>query len=108
MVSWFGPQNQASCVLSVAPQNQREDKDSAEHASRSSGLLHVEASRAWVSLSGSKTGGGVAWMVHMATSRRLRRDQVEDGRVDVMGHIGPCYPCFAVFIVLGSQGNLVF
>jgi hypothetical protein len=29
------------------------------HASRSSGLLHVEASRARVSYSGLKTGGGV-------------------------------------------------
>jgi hypothetical protein len=30
-----------------------------EHASRSSGLLHVEASLARVSQSGLKTGGGV-------------------------------------------------
>jgi hypothetical protein len=29
------------------------------HASRSSGLLHVEASQARVSCSGLKTGGGV-------------------------------------------------
>jgi hypothetical protein len=26
--SWFGPQNQAGYVLSVAPQNRREDEDS--------------------------------------------------------------------------------
>jgi hypothetical protein len=29
------------------------------HASRSSGLLHVEANLAWVSQSGLKTGGAV-------------------------------------------------
>jgi hypothetical protein len=28
-VSWFRPQNQVGCGLSVAPQNQREDEDSA-------------------------------------------------------------------------------
>jgi hypothetical protein len=56
-VSWFEHQNQAGFGLSVAPQNQRRVVD-AEHASRSSGLLHVEASRARVSQSGLKTGGG--------------------------------------------------
>jgi hypothetical protein len=44
MVSWFGPQNQVGYCLSVASQNQREDEDGAGHASRSSGLLHLEAS----------------------------------------------------------------
>jgi hypothetical protein len=58
MVSWFGPQNQVCFSLSVAPQNQRREVDSG-HASRSSGLLHVEASLARVSQSGLKTGGGV-------------------------------------------------
>jgi hypothetical protein len=43
-----------------------EDEDGAAHASRSSGLLHVEASKARVFQSGLKTGGGVTWMVHMA------------------------------------------
>jgi hypothetical protein len=47
-------------------------------------------------------------VVHVAPSCMLRRDQVEDGRVNVMGCIGPCYPCFAVFIVLGLKDNLVF
>jgi hypothetical protein len=32
--------------LSVVPQNPRQDEDSAEHASRSSVLLHLEASQA--------------------------------------------------------------
>jgi hypothetical protein len=48
-VSWFEPQNQVGYGLSIAPQNQREDEDGAGHASRSSGLLHLEVSRARVS-----------------------------------------------------------
>jgi hypothetical protein len=43
--------------LSVAPQNRRMEVG-AGHASRSSGLLHVEASLARVSQSGLKTGRG--------------------------------------------------
>jgi hypothetical protein len=59
MVSWFGPQNQLSYDLSVAPQNRWEDEDSAGHVSRFSSLLHVEVSSATVFQSGLKTGGGV-------------------------------------------------
>jgi hypothetical protein len=58
-VSWFGTQNQAGFGLSVAPQN-RWREVSVGHASRSSGLLHVEASRARVSQCGLKTSGGMA------------------------------------------------
>jgi hypothetical protein len=47
-VSWVGPQNQADDGLSVVPQNQWEE-DSVGHVSRSSGLLHLEAS--WDSIS---------------------------------------------------------
>jgi hypothetical protein len=43
--------------LSIAPQN-RWREVGAGHASRSSGLLHMEASLARVSQSGLKTGGG--------------------------------------------------
>jgi hypothetical protein len=42
--------------LSVAPQNRQREVD-AGHTSKSSGLLHVEASLARVSQSGLKTGG---------------------------------------------------
>jgi hypothetical protein len=42
----------------------------------------VEASQARVFQSDLKTGGGTAWMVHMASSRRFRRVQAKDGRVD--------------------------
>jgi hypothetical protein len=43
--------------LSVTSQNRRREV-SAEHTSRSSGLLRVEASLTRVSQSGLKTGGG--------------------------------------------------
>jgi hypothetical protein len=45
--------------LSVVPQNRRREI-SAGHTSRSSGLLHMEASLARISQSGLKTGGGAA------------------------------------------------
>jgi hypothetical protein len=51
------PQNQVGYGLSVAPQNRREGDD-VGHASRYSGLLHVEASRARIFQFGLKTGGG--------------------------------------------------
>jgi hypothetical protein len=57
MVSWFGPQNYVVFGLLVAQQN-RWREDNAGHASRSGGLLCPEASRARVSQSGLKTGGG--------------------------------------------------
>jgi hypothetical protein len=33
---------------------------------------------------------------------------VKDKQVDAMDCVGPCYPCFVVFIVLGPMGILVF
>jgi hypothetical protein len=56
VVSWFGPQNQVGFGLLVVPQNRRREVG-VGHMSRSSGLLHVEASLARVSQSGLKTGG---------------------------------------------------
>jgi hypothetical protein len=56
-VSWFGPQNQVGLDLLVVPQNRRREVG-AGHASRSSGLLRVEASLVRVFQSGLKTGGG--------------------------------------------------
>jgi hypothetical protein len=38
------------------------------HALRSSGLLHLKAIWARISQSGLKTDGGMAWMVHVASS----------------------------------------
>jgi hypothetical protein len=48
------------------------------------------------------------WVVHMAPSRRLRRNQVEDERIDATDCVGPCYPYFDVFYVLGPRGIVVF
>jgi hypothetical protein len=56
-VSSFEPQNQVGFGLSVAPQNRRMEV-SVGHASRSSGLLRVEASLVKVFQSDLKTGGG--------------------------------------------------
>jgi hypothetical protein len=50
----------------------------------------------------------VAQIVHVASSLRLHRCQVEDGRVDAMGYVGLCYPCFAIFFVLCPRGVLAF
>jgi hypothetical protein len=47
-------------------------------------------------------------VVHVAPSRRLCRGQVEDGWIDAIGCVGPCYPYFTVFFLLGPRGNLVF
>jgi hypothetical protein len=46
-------------------------------------------------------------VMHMTPSQRLRRRQVEDGRVDVTGCIGPYYPTFTVFNVLGHRFIIV-
>jgi hypothetical protein len=100
MLSWFGSQNQAGYGLSVAPQNRQEDEDGTGQASRSSGLLHVKVSRARIFQFASKLVEAQRQVVHVAPSRRLRRDQVEDGWVNAMGCIGPCSPCFVVFFVL--------
>jgi hypothetical protein len=56
--------------LLITRQNQWEDEDGAGHASRSNGLLVLEAHWARVSLSDLKTGGGAVQMVHIASSRR--------------------------------------
>jgi hypothetical protein len=82
--------------LSVAPQN-RWREVSAGHASRSSGLLHVEASLARVFQSSLKTGGGATTGGACGTIAEVTSKQVEDGRVDVIGCVGPCYPTFTIF-----------
>jgi hypothetical protein len=41
------------------------------------------------------------------TIAEVRRSQVEDELVDVTGCVGSCYPCFAVFILLGPRGIVV-
>jgi hypothetical protein len=78
------------------------------HVSRSSGLLHVEASRARVFQSGLKIVGCATRMVYVTSLRRLRRGQVENVRIDMMGYIRPYYPFFAIFFVLCPRCVLVF
>jgi hypothetical protein len=99
-ISWFGPQNQADFDLLVAQQNQRREVD-VGHVSRSSDLLRMEASLS------SKLVDAWRWVVHMAPSWRLRRSQVEDERVDTTDYVRLCYPCFAIFILLGPRGIAV-
>jgi hypothetical protein len=57
-------------VCRFAPQNRQVVEDGVGHASRSSGLLRLEASRARVSQSSLKTGRGVARMVLLTSSWR--------------------------------------
>jgi hypothetical protein len=77
-VSWFGTQNEAGFDLSVAPQN-RQREVGVGHASRSIGLLRVEVSRARVSQFASKLAEARQHVVHVVSSRRLGRDEAEDG-----------------------------
>jgi hypothetical protein len=56
-VSSFEPQNQAGFGFLIVPQNRRSE-DGAGQASRSSGLLRLEASHTMVSQSDLKTVGG--------------------------------------------------
>jgi hypothetical protein len=111
-VSWFGPQNQVGYSLLVVPQNWWEDEDGMGHTSRSSGLLHLKANRARVFQSDLKTGGGVAWVMHMTSSRRLHRSKAKDGQFDGGGcgvvQVGPNYPYFVVVFFLSHLGILVF
>jgi hypothetical protein len=92
--------------LSVARQNRWEDEDGAGHASGSSGLLSLKASRVRVSQSGLKTDRGATWMVHVASPWRLHGDQAEDKWADSMGCIELFYPNFTVIVVLVHKGNL--
>jgi hypothetical protein len=48
------------------------------------------------------------WVLHVTSSRRLRRVQAKDGWVDAMGCIGPFYSRIVVFYVLDPRGIVVF
>jgi hypothetical protein len=78
------------------------------HTSRSSGLLHREASRARVFQFTSKLVDARWGVVHVISSRRSREDEVKDSPVDAMSYIGLFYPNFVIFVLLGSRGILVF
>jgi hypothetical protein len=49
------------------------------------------------------TGGGIAQIVHVASSWRSRGDEAEDGWVDTMGCIELFYPYFAIFVVVDRK-----
>jgi hypothetical protein len=48
------------------------------------------------------------WVVHVASSRRSRGVEAEDGRVNVMGCVGSFYAKITIFILLGPKGIVVF
>jgi hypothetical protein len=85
-----------------------DERRTARDASKSSGLFHLEASQARVSQFASKLVKERRWVVHVASSQRSCEDEVKDRLIDAMGYIGPFYPNFPIFIVLGPRGILVF
>jgi hypothetical protein len=46
-------------------------------------------------------------MVHVSSSWRLCRRQVEDGWINTTGYVEPYYPTFIIFNVLGHRGIVV-
>jgi hypothetical protein len=92
--------------LSVAPQNQRREVG-VGHASRSSGLLHVEASLVRVSQSvlntgrGATAGGARGTMAEVASEASWRWT----GRCD--GLHQTLLPYLCCFSVLGPRGIVV-
>jgi hypothetical protein len=79
----------------------------ARHMLRSIDLLCLEESRVRIFHFASKLADTRWRVVHVAPSWRSHEDQVEDGRVDTTGCVGPCYLCFAVFL-LCHMGKFVF
>jgi hypothetical protein len=47
-------------------------------------------------------------VVHVATSRRLRRVKAKIGQVDATGCVGPFYSEITVLSVLGPMSDVVF
>jgi hypothetical protein len=104
LVLWFEPQNQVSFDLSAVPQNWQREVGT-EHASRSSEGKQIGLG--FPSLT-SRLVEALLWVVHVTSSLMLRRDEVEDGWVDVTGCVGPSYPKISVFYVLYRRNNLIF
>jgi hypothetical protein len=77
------------------------------HASRSSGLLCVEARLARVFSLTSRLAEVRRRVMHVAPSQRLCQSQVEDGRVDTIDCVGSCYLCFVIFILLCHRDIVV-
>jgi hypothetical protein len=79
-----------------------------EHVSRSTSLLHVEASRVRIFQFTTKLAEARRQVVHVPPSWMSREDEVKDGQIDAMGCIELCYHCFTIFYVLGSRGMIIF
>jgi hypothetical protein len=87
----------------VVPQNQQEDEDDVGHASRSNGLLHLEASRARVpNLASRLLEAWHGWCIWHHHGGRVQMKLIATGCIRLF------YAKFAVFIVLGPKGILVF
>jgi hypothetical protein len=106
MVSWFRPQNQVSFRLSVAPQNRRRATVWDTRRDLAPCFAWQKVRLGFPSLT-SRLAEAQRRVVHVAPSRRLCRVEAEDGRIDAMGCVGPCYHCFAVFFLLDPMGIVV-
>jgi hypothetical protein len=99
-VSWFGSQNQASYGLLIAPQNQRDD-DSVRDTRRdlAAWFAWKQVALEFFSLT-SRLMEARLQVVHVTSSRRSRGVEVENGRVDTTGCVGPFYLKIAVFLCI--------
>jgi hypothetical protein len=88
--------------LSVASQY-RQREVGVGHTSRSSSLLHVEASRTRFFQSGLKTVEARLQVVYVASSWISCGVEAKDGWIDTMGSVGSFYHKIVVFIVLGPR-----
>jgi hypothetical protein len=107
-VSWFGPQNHVGYGLSVAPQNRRRMKTARGTCRDLAGYFTWKQVGLGFSNLASRLTETRLRVVHVAPSWRLSRVQAEDGQVDAMGCVRSCYPCFAVFYILGPRSIVVF
>jgi hypothetical protein len=80
-----------------------DDEDGTGYASRSRSLLQVEANQNRVFQSSLKTSRGSMTGGARDTIVKVRRIQAEDGRIDAIDCIGPCYHCF-VFLLYYDLG----
>jgi hypothetical protein len=97
--SWFAHQSQEGFGLSVAPQNLLEDATTWDTRRDLAACFSWKQVGLGFSSLESRLVEVRRRVVHVTPSLRLRQTQVDDGRIDAMGCVGPCYLCFAVFIL---------
>jgi hypothetical protein len=105
-VSWFGSQNQAGFGLSIAYKTDGGRSARDTHWDLAACLAWKQVWLGFPSLVWRLVEARQR-VVHVAPSRRLRRRQAEDGRVNAMGYVRPCYRTFTVFNVLCTRGIVV-